>query len=129
MNDETIWAIASNSTSTVASWAQNSPIVVSPSRWYSQYNYYLTNLHTNETATAKLSQGPFVKYAIFIEQIDWNSGFLTLSNGTRWSIRPSSHTSPWQTGEAVLIGQSSGWKGYILVNINRDTYLGAVYLQ
>ena len=43
MNDETIWAIASNSMDIVASWAPNSPIVISPSRWYSQYEYYLTN--------------------------------------------------------------------------------------
>ena len=128
MNDETVWVIAGNSTETVASWALNSPIVISPSRWYSKYGYYITNTRTNETATAKLSQGPFVKYAIFIQQIDWNSGFVSLSNGTRWTVRPSRST-PWQTGQAVLIGQNSGWTGYILVNINQDTYLEAGYLR
>ena len=131
MNDETVWAIASNSASTVASWAPNSPIVITPSKWYSQYDFYITNALTHESATAKLSQGPFVKYAIFIQQIDWNSGFVYLTNGTRWTFSPSCRIRPWQAGQAVLIGLNTGWasNGYILVNINEDNYLEANYLR
>ena len=131
MNDETVWAIASNSASIVASWTPNSPIVITPSNWYSQYDYYLTNALTHESATAKLSQGPFVKYAIFIQQIDWNNGFVYLTNGTRWTFSPSNRIRPWQAGQAVLIGLNTGWfsKSYILVNINEDNHLEANYLR
>jgi hypothetical protein len=131
MNDETVWAIANNSMSTVASWAPNSPIVITPSNWYSQYDYYITNVLTHESATAKLSQGPFVKYSIFIEQIDWNGGFIYLTNGTRWTIAPSNRVRPWQAGQAVLIGLNTKWlsRGYILVNINEDNYLEANYVR
>jgi hypothetical protein len=129
MNDETVWVIAGTSMYTVASWGPNSPIVISPSRWYSQYEYYITNIFTNETVTAKLSQGPFVEYSILIQQIDWNSGLVYLSNGTRWAIHPDSRMWPWQAGQAVLIGESSGPTGYILLNINENVYLEAYYIQ
>ena len=129
MNDETVFVIANNSMATVASWTQNSPIVISPSRWYSQYSYYITNTLTHETATAKLSQGPLVKYAIFIQQIDWNSGYVYLSNGTQWTIRSSNNMRPWQAGQAVLIGQNAWLTGYILVNVNEDNYLESSYLR
>ena len=129
MNDETIWAIASNSMDIVASWAPNSPIVISPSRWYSQYEYYLTNIATNETATAKLSQGPLVKYTILIQEIGWNTGFISLSNGTRWVVHPARDAWSWQEGQAVLIGQSSRRTGYILININENAYLEAAYVR
>ena len=129
MNDETIWAVASNSMQIVASWPPNSPIVISPSRWYSQYDYYLTNIVTNEIATVKLSQGPFVKHSILIQEIDWNTGFVSLSNGTSWVVRPASDAWSWQEGQAVLIGQSSRPTGYILININENAYLEAGYVQ
>lgn len=131
MNDETVWLIAGNSTSIVNSWAPNSPIVITPARWYSTYGYYIKNLVTNESATAKLSQGPFMKYAIFIEQIDWNQGYIYLSNGTQWAISSDYTRNPWIEGQAVLIGENAGWtkKGYILVNINEDNYLEASYLR
>ncbi len=127
MTDETVWKIAESSAYTAARWIENSPIVITPSRWYSKYDYYITNKITNESVTAKLSQGPFVKYSVFIQQIDWHNGLVSLTNGTRWHASVDKNFYYWQVGQAVLLGENTGWSSqdYILININENTYVSA----
>ena len=127
MSDETVWAIADSSSYIAARWGENSPIVITPSKWYSKYDYYITNKLTNESVTAKLSQGPFVKYSVFIQQIDVRSGLVYLTNGTRWGVTPDQNFQYWQTGQAILIGENTGWfeRDYILININENNCVTA----
>jgi hypothetical protein len=127
MSDETVWAIADSSAYTASRWIENSPIIITPSKWYSKYDYYITNKLTNESVTAKLSQGPFVKYSIFIQQIDWCNGYVYLTNGTRWNATPDHNFQYWQVGQAILIGENNKWfdKDYILININENNYVSA----
>ncbi len=127
MNDETVWSIDGNSSYIAARWVENTPIVITPSKWYSKYDYYITNKLTNESVTAKLSQGPFVKYSVFIQQIDWYSGAVYLTNGTRWNTSVDQNFRYWQVGQAILIGENTGWfeKDYILININENNYVTA----
>ena len=127
MTDETVWAIADSSAYIAARWIENTPIVITPSKWYSKYDYYITNKLTNESVTAKLSQGPFVKYSVFIQEIDWNNGFVYLTNGTRWNVSIDETLRYWQPGQAILIGENTGWSGknFILININENNYVTA----
>ena len=127
MTDETVWKIADSSAYIAARWIENSPIVITPSQWYSKYDYYITNKLTDESITAKLSQGPFVKYAVFIQQIDWYNGFVYLTNGTRWNAFADDNFRSWQVGQAILIGENNGWfaDNYILINVNENNYVTA----
>lgn len=126
LGDESVWSIASNSAAIASRWFEGSPLIITPSKWYSQYSYYLTNKLTGESVTAKLSQGPLVKYSILIQQIDWNNGYVYLTNGTRWAVKIDDNFRYWQSGQAVLIGENTvGWfeKDYILININENNYV------
>lgn len=127
LSDESVWTLSENSWYIASRWVENSPIVISPSKWYSKFDYYLTNKLTNESVTAKLSQGPFKKYAIFIQKIDWYSGYVYLTNGTRWNASVDENFRYWQEGQAVLIGENTGWfeKDNILININENNYVTA----
>ena len=125
--DETVWAIADSSAWNASRWYENTPVVITPSRWYSKYDYYLVNKLTNESVTAKLSQGPFLKYSVLIQTIDPSTGFVSLSNGTRWFVSRDSAFYYWQPGQAVLMGENTVWgdKKNILININENNYLSA----
>ncbi len=131
MNDETMWAIASSSAHIANNWQANTPILITPSKWYSKYDYYLTNQLTHESVTAKLSQGPFLKYSILINAIDQSRGTVYLSNGTQWNVSRDESFNFWQRGQAVLIGENSRWSGkkHILININENNYLTADFIQ
>jgi hypothetical protein len=131
MTDETVWSIAGSSAYLAARWVENTPIVITPSKWYSKYDYYITNKLTNESVTAKLSQGPFVKYSVLIQQIDYYNGVVYLTNGTRWSATPDRNFRYWQVGQAVLMGENTAWfeKEYILININENNYVAASRLS
>ena len=130
LTDESIWTIAASSAPIACRWTQNTPILITPSHWYSQYRYYLVNKLTSESVTAKLSQGPFRKYSILIDHIDQCHGFVYLSNGTRWLVSPDWQFSSWKTHQAVLIGENNSWFGnpYILININENNYVTASLL-
>lgn len=129
--DETVWQIAPSSTSITSSWSQNAPIVISPSKWYSKYDYYLTNTITQETVNAKLSQGPFLRYALYITRIIPQNNMVTLSDGSTWQVYSSGPLASWLIGEAVLLGVNSGWFGssHIIININENSYLEATFIQ
>lgn len=88
--DETIWEISGSDASKLANWTPNSPIVITPNySWFSSYDYILQNKWSNESVRANLSQGPFVKHAVFIQQIDTQFGAIRLSNGTTWKASVS----------------------------------------
>jgi hypothetical protein len=125
--DETVWQIAPSSTNIILGWPENSTITISPSKWYSKYDYYLTNSATQECACAKLSQGPFLQYAIFVSQIYHYTHSLTLSNGTVWLIAGDPNFDSWQVGQAVLLGVNDTWFGRpnMIININENNYVTA----
>ena len=130
LTDETVWIITDSSSYTARRWMKDSPVVLTPSGWFSRYQYYIVNKMTNETITAKLSQGPFLKYAILIDYIDPYQGLVYLSNGTRWHIDSGLKFCTWREQQAVLIGENNSFFGkpYILININENTYLPASLL-
>ena len=124
--DETIWEISSSDASKLANWVSNSAIVIMPNHsWFSSYDYILQNKWTNESVRANLSQGPFVKHAIFIQQIDTQFGAIRLSNGTTWKASISHDFRNWRPGQAVLIGENDTWFGRpnILININENNFV------
>lgn len=123
--DETIWEISSMDAPKLAYWAPNSPIIIMPNySWFSAYDYMLHNQWTNESVKANLSQGPFVKHATFIQQIDSRSGYVKLSNGSVWTVNRSREVDNWRPGQAVLIGENDTWMGKpnILININENNF-------
>jgi hypothetical protein len=122
--DETMWQISKHSTKIASRWSPNCTITITPSSWYSSYDYYLVNNTTGEQVTAKLSQGPFLEYAIFITHLNPYNGTVSLSNGMQWHVSRNRNFASWQVGQAVLIGNNSSWfgKDHILININENNY-------
>lgn len=134
--DETIWEISSRTAATAGRWQPNSPLIIQPNRnWFSTAEYYLYNVSTNEYVEADLSQGPFLKYSLLIQQINYYTGYVQLSNGTEWFVGRSQLAGirfpSWQLNQAVLIGENTSWFGpkYILVNINENNYVPASQLR
>lgn len=125
--DETVWQIASSSAQVARCWPTNTMITISPSGWFSRYDYYLTNTATGESVNAKLSQGPFLQYAIFITQLNQFNRTVTLSNGMGFQMSSDSALASWKVGEAVLLGINTGWFGgpSMIVNINENNYVTA----
>lgn len=130
MYDETVFAIDDSSAYIAARWVENSPIIITTSGWGSKYEYCIKNEITKESVTAKLSQGPFEKYAVYISYIDWNNGQVYLKDGSRWEVTPNTNFLYWTKDQAVLMGKNTGWWGrdYILININENNYLTATRL-
>ena len=133
-DDETIWEIASSSASTLQYWGPGSGVIIIPNtHWFTSYAYELENVSDHSTVSANLSEGPFMKYAIFITSIDRMNNTILLSDNTAWYCTPSWETnqrlSNWQPGQAVLIGENRGWfgitSGNILININENAYISA----
>ncbi len=132
MNDETIWEIAPRFAYIAENWPKNSKIVIRPNRgwgtWFSNYDYRLFNLTTGNEVEADLSQGPFVKHAIFITEINRYNGYIRLSDGSIWAIdgqESFAKLQKWKEKQAVLFGENNNWFGfpYILININENEYL------
>ncbi len=125
--DETVWQIAPFSTQIILGWPENSTIIISPSNWYSKYDYYLTNATTQEIVNAKLSQGPFLQYAIFITQLNQYNKSVTLSNGMGFQMANDRSFASWKVGQAVLLGVNNGWFGgsNMIININENNYATA----
>lgn len=131
MNDETVWTIANQSQSTASAWSPNDTIIIKPNKgfltWFSKEDYQLHNVDRNQYVEADLSQGPFLKYSVFIQYINTQQGTILLTDGSLWTVSRSSikTLSQWQTGQAVLFGQNNGWweLPYILININENQYL------
>lgn len=134
-DNETIWEISDSSSSTVRTWSIGSYVVITPnSSWFSSYTYRLENLSDNRsTATANLSEGPFKKYATFINAIDRINNIVSLTDGSLWSIATDSSSlslfRTWRVGQAVLLGEGRGWFGWpngnIILNINENQYVPA----
>lgn len=129
--DETIWEIARGDNSTAARWPKNSPVILSPNtNWFSAYSFRLTNKLRGESVNANISFGPYKKFAIYITDLDHQTGFISLSNGTQWRVDPTSEFQRWKPGQAVLIGENYAWfqRDYILININALNLTAQNYL-
>lgn len=134
-DNETIWEISDSYSSTVKRWAIGSYVVIIPnSSWFSSYTYRLENLSDNRSsAAANLSEGPFKKYATFINSIDRLTNMVSLTDGSIWAITSDSSSltlfRDWKIGQAVLLGESRGWFGWpnsnIMININENNYVPA----
>lgn len=131
-DDETIWEISSSSTSTARSWAPGTYVVIIPNtRWFHSHTYRLENVADHSSVSADLSEGPFMKYAIFISFIDRMTNTIGLTDNSMWNAATDSHTlqllRSWTNGQAVLMGENRGWFGWpngnILININENTYI------
>lgn len=131
-DDETIWEISSSSTSVARSWAPGTYVVIIPNtRWFHTHTYRLENVVDHSAISADLSEGPFMKYAIFISFIDRMTNTIGLTDNSIWNTATDAHTlrlfSSWINGQAVLIGENRGWFGWpngnILININENAYI------
>jgi len=131
-DNETIWEISDSSSYTARNWAPGSYVVIIPNTsWFSSYTYRLENVLDHSSVSANLSEGPFMKYAIFIAFIDRMTNTVGLSDNSIWTVATDSQTlrlfHSWQNGQAILVGENRGWFGWpngnILVNINENAYI------
>ncbi len=136
MDDQTIWEIASSSASTAKKWGAGTTFTIYPnnwsiSSWLSSYEYALYNEATGDWVESTLSEGPFVKYAVLISDIDYYQGYVRLSDGSMWKMGNSyfelQKLATWGTRQAVLVGKNTGWftPSFILININQNEYIAA----
>ena len=126
-HDETVWLISSRDARKASRWSAQSPITITPNySYFSSYDYRLINQTTRESVKANLSQGPLMKYALFIRRID-SYGYIELEDNSQWKVNRSSRFYTWKIGQAVLLGENSSWFGreHILVNINENNYMTA----
>ena len=131
-DNETIWELSSSFTDRAKSWTPGSYVVIVPNtRWFSSYTYQLENVSDKSSIPADLSEGPFKKYALYIEAIDRLSNKVSLTDGSFWQIASDSSSSSlfsnWKVGQAVLLGENRGWFGWtngaIMININENNYI------
>ena len=127
-HDETVWLISPKTAKKASWWVAETPITITPNySWFSFYDYCLVNQITKESVEANLSQGPLMKYALFIRRIDPYYGYIELEDNSQWKVDTGSRLYTWQIGQAILLGENSSWFGrdYILVNINENNYMTA----
>jgi hypothetical protein len=126
--DETVWQISHSSAKIARNWPENAIVTITPCKnWFAKYDYYLTNNTTNECVNAKLSQGPFLQYAIFITQLNHYNNSVTLSNGMCFHVTSGRNFATWKVGQAVLLGVNNSWFGAanMIININENNFAPA----
>ena len=133
-DNETIWEVSNSSYNTIRSWTPGAYVVIIPNTsWFSSHTYRIENTYDHSSITANLSEGPFMKYAIFISFIDRMTNTVGLTDNSIWAISSNSRDSKlfnsWQNGQAILIGENRGWFGWpngnILININENEYISS----
>jgi len=127
-HDETVWLISSRDARKASRWVAETPITITPNlSWFSSYDYRLVNQITRGSVEANLSQGPLMKYALFIRRIDPYYGYIELEDNSQWKVDTGSRLYTWKIGQAILLGENTSWFGrdYILVNINENNYMTA----
>lgn len=136
MDDQTIWKISSATASIARRWTPGTTFIIYPNNWtfsslFSKYEYALYNELTHEHVEARLSQGPFVQYAILTTHIyqNGNAIFVQLSDGSNWKVYDSRNNretvQEWKVRQAVLVGKNYSsipfyMAEYILININQN---------
>jgi hypothetical protein len=137
LEDGSVWKICRYDGYKALSWRSNDPLTITQNhQWFSSYDYRIVNQNTGETLEAKLFLGPlsFGPHTLYITGIDHVSGDLIVTNGSGESIDWEISVSDiglfqnWALGDAVIVGQNSGWDSNseaLLINVNMNNSVRA----
>lgn len=136
LEDESRWKIPEYDVYGLQRWSLGQFVVVTPNcRWFSDYNYYLTNQANGAYLSANLLRGPLhtSKLAHHISGMEQNTRgrkTIILDGKTCWAISEEHHyiADGWQINDTIIIGQNDSWLSRydtILINVETNSFAKA----
>lgn len=137
LEDGSIWKIGLYDSSRVLNWQINDVVTITQNhRWFTSYKYRIVHQQSGCSLETNLFIGPVEKglYTLYISHLDPMDGKVYLISGkgelTHWEISSSDQAlfSKWRIGDAVIVGQNSGWDRScesFLINVNENEGLRA----
>jgi len=136
LEDESRWKIPESDVYSLHRWSVGQFVIVTPNcRWFSDYNYYLTNQTNGAYVSANLLRGPLhtSPYAHHISGMDQNTRgkkAIMLDGKTCWNISDEFHyvVDGWQVDDMVIIGTNDAWFTHfdtILINVETNSFAKA----
>jgi hypothetical protein len=137
LEDGSVWKISLYDGYKALRWHSDDPIMITQNhQWFSKFNYRIVNQNTGTCLEANLFLGPLEhgQYTLYITSIDRAAGELEITNGWResihWEISAGDIAAfqNWVLGDAVIIGQNSGWDSdceALLINVNLNASVRA----
>ncbi|HLB52544.1 MAG TPA: hypothetical protein VJK48_02405 [Chlamydiales bacterium] len=132
LEDGSIWNVGRYDSYRLQNWRVNDTVTITQNHsWFSSYKYRIVREQTGSTIEANLFLGPIEQgpYTLYIITLDPVQGLIHLMSGkgelTRWEISSSDRNlfAEWRFGDAVIIGQNTGWdrtcESY-LINVNEN---------
>jgi hypothetical protein len=128
--DGSIWAINPNDAYKTMDWYTTDLVVITLNhKWFSSYDFRITNQTTGSSVQADLYLGPFdpaygSPYTHWILGVDYYYNEVYLEDGSVWSMSgfDRSIVDNWIAGDTVIIGVNDGWLAgsnpNILINVN-----------
>lgn len=136
IEDQSQWKISESDVYTAMTWSPGQFVLITPNRrWFSEYDYFLTNQVTGTYVSANLLRGPLhdSPYAHHISGTDCNKRgkkVIMLDNKTYWSVSSDDHyvVDGWEINDMVIIGTNDTWfTSYdtILIDVETNTHVKA----
>ena len=130
IEDGSVWQIDYYDGYLVRNWYANDPVTITQNRrWFSSFQFRITNLNTGVSVAANLSQGPLLDGEYSRQIAEFNpGGEIILTDESRWAVSSGdiSLLQEWAHGDYIIIGVNSGWDSscpFILINSNMNNFV------